>query len=60
MFLAMMELIRHHGAKAEQEGLFSEIWLFAGENPRPLEDGEIDDYAPHSRAAQVHGEDPSS
>jgi segregation and condensation protein A len=28
LFLAVLELIRHHGVRAEQHGLFSEIWLY--------------------------------
>ena len=27
MFLAILELVRHHGARAEQHDLFGEIWI---------------------------------
>ena len=43
IFLAMMELVRHHGARAEQEHLFGEIWLYPGSD-RPLDFSEADDY----------------
>ena len=44
IFLAMMELVRHHGARAEQENLFGEIWLFPGVE-QPLEAMQADEYA---------------
>lgn len=31
IFLAIMELVRHHGVHAEQEELFGEIWVVPGE-----------------------------
>ena len=31
IFLAIMELVRHHGVLAEQEELFGEIWVLPGE-----------------------------
>jgi len=31
MFLAILELARHHGVRAEQNELFGEIWLLPGE-----------------------------
>jgi segregation and condensation protein A len=43
IFLAMMELVRHHGARAEQEHLFGEIWLYAGSN-EPLDVTQADEY----------------
>ncbi len=30
--LAILELMRHHGVRAEQNELFGEIWIFAGDN----------------------------
>jgi segregation and condensation protein A len=33
MFLAVLELVRHHGVRAEQQELHGEIWLFPGDNP---------------------------
>jgi segregation and condensation protein A len=44
IFLAMMELVRHHGARAEQEHLFGEIWLYPGSN-EPLDFAQADEYA---------------
>jgi segregation and condensation protein A len=44
IFLAMMELVRHHGARAEQENLFGEIWLYPGSDEPPDFD-RADDYA---------------
>ncbi len=38
LFLAMMELIRHYGLRAEQDQLFGEIWL----TPDPLRTGTLD------------------
>jgi segregation and condensation protein A len=38
MFLAILELVRHHYARAEQQELFSEIWILPGTQP----DAEID------------------
>ena len=31
MFLAILELVRHHGVWAEQNELFGEMWIFPGE-----------------------------
>jgi segregation and condensation protein A len=33
MFLAVLELVRHHGVRAEQNELHAEIWLSPGESP---------------------------
>ncbi len=30
--LAILELLRHHGVRAEQNDLFGEIWVYAGDN----------------------------
>jgi len=43
VFLAMMELVRHHGAKAEQTDLFGEIWLYPGLEKR-LDVSGVDNY----------------
>lgn len=43
VFLAMMELVRNHGARAEQETLFGEIWLYPGSD-QPLDFEDVDDY----------------
>jgi segregation and condensation protein A len=44
IFLAVLELVRHHHVRAEQDDLHSEIWLVAGEgfDPSP-EIAEIED-----------------
>jgi segregation and condensation protein A len=45
LFLAMMELIRHHGVQAQQEQLFGEIWLCPGEQTRgPVDFSHVDNY----------------
>lgn len=31
MFLALLELVRHHGVRAEQNALFGEIWILPGD-----------------------------
>src|SRR5487761_1782215 len=38
MFLAVLELVRHHGVRAEQQELHAEIWLCAGDETSPLVD----------------------
>src|SRR5262245_16606400 len=35
VFLAVLELVRHHSVRAEQPDLHSEIWIVAGENFDP-------------------------
>ena len=32
IFLAVLELVRHHHVRTEQADLFGEIWLLPGEN----------------------------
>ncbi|MCA9100958.1 MAG: segregation/condensation protein A [Pirellulales bacterium] len=32
LFLAVLELVRHHGVRVEQNALFGEIWLIGGSN----------------------------
>ena len=45
MFLAMLELVRHHRVQAEQNDLFGEIWLLPGtETAAPLDPSEVDNY----------------
>ena len=57
LFLAVLELVRHHDVLAEQDNLHGEIWLRPGENfSERLEVGEVDQYetekveSPESRA----------
>jgi segregation and condensation protein A len=44
MFLAVLELVRHHHASAAQPELFGEIWLEPGEAPLPNELAVVTDY----------------
>jgi segregation and condensation protein A len=45
MFLAVLELIRHHGVRAEQPELHAEIWLLAGQADQlTLNPEQIDNY----------------
>ncbi|MBI2826277.1 MAG: segregation/condensation protein A [Planctomycetia bacterium] len=42
MFLAVLELVRHHGMHAEQSDLFGEIWLVRGPESRDTLDAPAD------------------
>jgi segregation and condensation protein A len=45
MFLAMLELVRHHRVQAEQNELFGEIWISAGaDTSAPLDLSQVDNY----------------
>ncbi len=45
MFLAVLELVRHHRVRAEQNELFGEIWLIASaEVAAPLDPSQVDNY----------------
>ena len=45
MFLAVLELVRHHSVEAEQDGLTGEIWVRPGPNfGQPLDLSNIDNY----------------
>jgi segregation and condensation protein A len=47
MFLAVLELVRHHGVRAEQQELHGEIWLSPGEElPESLDPAKVNHYAP--------------
>jgi segregation and condensation protein A len=47
MFLAVLELVRHHGVRAEQQELHGEIWLSPGEQlPETVDPAKVDNYAP--------------
>ena len=47
MFLAVLELVRHHGVCAEQHELHGEIWLSPGEElPESVDPAKVDNYAP--------------
>ncbi len=50
LFLAMLELVRHHRVQAQQNELFGEIWLLPGTETAALDLSQIDTYE-HSRSA---------
>ena len=50
IFLAVLELVRHHYVQSEQNELFGEIWVFPGTNSEsPMNLSEVDGYE-HSQA----------
>ncbi len=54
IFLALLELVRHHGVIAEQNDLFGEIWLLpSSEVDAPLNLADVTDYDHAGRAAQA-------
>jgi len=45
MFLAVLELVRHHRILAEQNELFGELWLLpSADTAAPLDPSEVDNY----------------
>ena len=45
VFLATLELVRHHGLLFEQNDLFGEIWLTPGKDPEaPIDEAQVDSY----------------
>ena len=45
IFLAVMELVRHHGVRAEQSSMFGEIWILSSaEAAGPLDVSAADNY----------------
>jgi segregation and condensation protein A len=44
MFLAVLELVRHHHARAAQTQLFGQIWLEPGDEPLPTDLKAVSDY----------------
>jgi segregation and condensation protein A len=45
IFLAVLELARHHQVRVDQNGLFGEIWLFPSlESTEPLDLSNVDEY----------------
>ncbi|MGD9721025.1 MAG: ScpA family protein [Pirellulales bacterium] len=45
IFLAILELMRHRQARAEQNVLFGELWILPGpESTPPLDPGQVDEY----------------
>jgi segregation and condensation protein A len=47
MFLAILELVRHHGVRAEQDELHGEIWILPGENVSQAIDASTADNYEH-------------
>jgi segregation and condensation protein A len=51
LFLATLELVRHHGVHLEQGELFDEIWILPGDAASgALEIAGADNYEPHDKA----------
>jgi segregation and condensation protein A len=49
MFLAVLELVRHHRIRAEQNDLFGEIWILPGADAAaPLDPTLVDNYEHHT------------
>lgn len=49
MFLAILELVRHHSIHAEQNALFGELWVLPGEAAdQPIDLESVDSYNPHA------------
>jgi segregation and condensation protein A len=47
IFLAILELVRHHHARVEQTDIYGEIWILPGSQPAgPLNLSVVDDYGP--------------
>ena len=45
IFLAVLELVRHHHVRSEQNELFGEIWVLPGTNAAsPLDLSQVDNY----------------
>ena len=45
IFLATLELVRHHGVRTEQNEMFGEIWIVAGESSdAPIDASQVDSY----------------
>ena len=45
IFLAVLELVRHHRVRVEQNDLFGEIWVLPDRNcGQPLDLSDVDDY----------------
>jgi segregation and condensation protein A len=42
MFLAVLELVRHHGVRVEQDDSFGDIWIVPAESGAPIEAAETD------------------
>ena len=63
LFLAVLELVRHHGVRAEQNQDFGEIWIMPSLKPTgPLDLSSADNYEPGPPAAEetVEAEKPAA
>jgi segregation and condensation protein A len=50
LFLATLELVRHHGVHLEQGELFDEIWILPGDAAaKPLDTSAVDNYDPGAK-----------
>ena len=59
VFLAVLELTRHHNVEAKQEDLHSEIWMAPSDGFKSSIDvHQVDDYNPHAK--NLKAGDPSS
>jgi len=55
MFLAVLELVRHHKVRADQSQLFGEIWVLPGPSANAeLDVTKVDTYE-HGAAKDVSG-----
>jgi segregation and condensation protein A len=53
LFLAILELVRHHSVQAEQQGMFGEIWLRPGPDVRAaIETADVDEYDAGEKSGQ--------
>lgn len=62
LFLATLELVRHHDVQLEQEELFGEIWILPGEaTPETIDVSQIDSYehAPPAELPNAEAPEPS-
>jgi segregation and condensation protein A len=41
MFLSVLELVRHHGVRVEQNAIFGEIWLIGDPNAEPMPSDDL-------------------
>ena len=54
LFLATLELVRHHGVRLEQSDLFEEIWILPGDTTaEPINVSAADNYAPATESAEI-------
>ena len=56
VFLAVLELVRHHGVRAEQSDMHGEIWIVPGEEFDPSKEiisGEAYDNRPSAKASAI-------